>query len=228
MIKSQHVVITGIGGNLGQSVNSTLIARGHHVTGIWSPGKRPKEKEEDDFEIDLTNESATSACIDQILSKKGNIDSLIACAGGFESGNFEGTSLDSVKNMLRLNFETAWNVVRPVFLKMKQTNSPGRIVLIGARPAFEPVRGKETIAYALSKSALNELVKLINASASPNDIVCSLVVPGTIDTPQNRLWAGDSDTSSWVKPEDLAKGIEYLIGPEAGKLREPVLQFYGD
>lgn len=228
MNKSQHILITGIGGNLGQSASNLLSAQGHRITGIWSPGKRPIEKQDVDFEVDLTNESASIDCIAQITSKRGNIDSLIACAGGFESGTLTDTSLDSVKNMMRLNFDTVWNVARPVFLRMIQQDSPGRIVLVGARPAFDPDRGKGAVAYALSKSALNELAKLINASASPKDIVCSIIVPGTIDTPQNRAWAGEADISSWVKPEELVNGIEYLIGPDAGKLRKPILQFYGD
>lgn len=228
MNTSQHVVVTGIGGNLGQSAFRILSARGCKVTGIWSMGKRPADKIQDDFEADLTDETATATCINEIASKKGRIDVLIACAGGFESGTIQATSLDMVKKMMRLNFDTAWNVVRPVFMKMKEQDSPGRIILVGARPAFDPTRGKDVVAYALSKSALNELASLINASAAPKDIVCSVIVPGTIDTPQNRSWAGNMDTSSWVTPEELAKGMEFLISPEGAKLREPILRFYGD
>lgn len=228
MNQNKHIVITGVSGNLGKAAASYFSSLGFKVTGIWSPGKRPLEKNEFDFEADLTDEAATAACINQIIAKAGHIDVLLSLAGGFEAGALEETSLDTIRRMMRINFETVWNTVRPVFSKMKSQSVPGRIVLVGARPAFDPDKGKGAVAYALSKSALNELAALINASATPNDIVCSVIVPGTIDTPQNRSWAGNMDISSWVTTEELAKGMEFLISPEAGKLREPVLRFYGD
>lgn len=228
MNQNKHIVITGVSGNLGKAAASYFSSRGYSVTGIWSPGKRPVEKKEFDFEVDLTDETATAACIDQIIAKAGHIDALLSLAGGFEAGTIEETSLDAIRRMMKVNFETVWNTVRPVFSKMKSQSVPGRMVLVGARPAFEADRGKGAVAYALSKSALHELAALINASAAPQDIVCSVIVPGTIDTPQNRAWAGDMDISSWVTTEELVKGMEFLISAEAGKLREPILRFYGD
>ena len=228
MNQKKHIVITGVSGNLGKAAASYFSSIGFKVTGIWSNGKRPLEKKEFDFEVDLTDEASTALCINQIIDKAGHIDVLLSMAGGFEAGALEETSLDMVRRMMKINFETVWNTVKPVFSSMKSQSAPGRIVLVGARPAFDPDKGKEAVAYALSKSVLNELAALINASAAPHDIVCSIIVPGTIDTPQNRSWAGNMDISSWVTTEELVKGIEFLISPQAGKLREPVLRFYGD
>jgi NAD(P)-dependent dehydrogenase (short-subunit alcohol dehydrogenase family) len=223
----KHIVITGIGGNLGKDVADYFLSAGHRVTGIWSPGKLPSEKKDSGFEADLRDETASAECISRIRSMYGPVDVLLALAGGFDAGTFEQTDLEKLKRMITLNFDTAWNVVRPVTAQMKKDGIPGRIVLTGARPAFEPDRAKSMVAYALSKSMLNELAAVINADAGSSGIVCSVIAPGTIDTPANRAWAGDSDTSSWVTPIEIARALDYLTGPDGNKLREPVLKLYG-
>ncbi|MFZ9981191.1 MAG: SDR family NAD(P)-dependent oxidoreductase [Cyclobacteriaceae bacterium] len=224
----KHVVISGIGGNLGKDLEAYFVNAGYRVTGIWSPGKKPDDKKEFGFEADLRDESSAATCIQLIRDKVGPIDVVLAVAGGFESGTLDETNLESVKKMIALNFDTAWNLVRPVLKLMKKDFVPGRIVLIGARPAFEPERAKNMVAYALSKSLLNDFASIVNADSGSSGIVCSVIVPGTIDTPQNRSWAGDSDTSSWVTTTEIARAIEYLASPEGSKLRAPVLKLYGD
>lgn len=224
----KKIIVTGAGGNLGKFTVDYFKSKGQQVTGIWSPGKRPAELLNEDFEVDLKNESATRFCIDQVIQKNNKVDVLLAIAGGFESGSLEECSLEEIKRMINLNFDTAWNVVQPVVQQMKKQSNGGRIILIGARPAFEPEQGRAMVAYALSKSLLNELAALVNASVANNKIICSVVVPGTIDTPANRAWAGEADTSSWVTLEELAKTFEFLIGADSSKLRNPVLRMYGD
>ena len=222
------IIVTGAGGNLGKTVTNYFRSQGHRVIGMWSPGKRPSENSQTDVEVDLRDENATAACIESIQKQNGKIDVLLALAGGFDAGSIEDTSLEMVKRMITLNFDTTWNVAKPVLVQMKKQATPGRIVLIGARPAFEPERTKSMVAYALSKSMITELAKIVNASAKPYDIVCSVVVPGTIDTPQNREYAGNADTSSWVTPLEICRSIDYLISSEGAKLREPILRLYGD
>jgi hypothetical protein len=56
----------------------------------------------------------------------------------------------------------------------------------------------------------------------------SVVVPSTIDTPQNRQSMPDADFSKWVKPEDIASIICYHCTEEASALREPVIKVYNN
>lgn len=222
------ILVSGAGGNVGRAITAYFRKSGHHVVGIWSPGKRPAELTDLDVEVDLRDEKATAECIDQIILSKGKIDVLICLAGGFEAGTLGETSLSSIERMITINFNTAWNLCNPVVEQMKKYQTSGRIVLIGARPAFEPERGKFMVAYALSKSMVVELSKIINASVKPLNIVCAVIVPGTIDTPQNREYANGADTSGWVSLQELCESVGFLIGPASDKLKEPVLRLYGD
>ena len=104
----------------------------------------------------------------------------------------------------------------------------GRIVFIGSRPALSASEGKNTIAYALSKSLVFKLSELLNAEASGKDVVTSVVVPGTIDTPANRASNTTANFSEWVTPEEIVDAIVYLTSAEAKAIREPILKLYSN
>jgi NAD(P)-dependent dehydrogenase (short-subunit alcohol dehydrogenase family) len=128
--------------------------------------------------------------------------------------------------MIDLNFKTAYHVARPVFNQMIGQNS-GRIIFIGARPAIKAADGKNNLAYGLSKSLIFKLSEYLNAEAKDKNVVTSVIVPSTMDTPANRKYMPDADFSKWVKTEDVAELMAYLVSEKGSALREPVLKMYG-
>ena len=63
---------------------------------------------------------------------------------------------------------------------------------------------KGMTAYGLSKSLLFRLAELLNEESDGLDIITQVIVPSTIDTPQNRKAMPDADYSKWVKAETIA------------------------
>ncbi len=55
-----------------------------------------------------------------------------------------------------------------------------------------------------------------------------VVVPSTIDTPQNRKGMPDADPSKWVKAEAIADVIYFYCTKEASVLREPLIKVYNN
>lgn len=90
-----------------------------------------------------------------------------------------------IEKQCKLNFETAYNVVQPLFPYMKEKGK-GHIFLIGSRPGLSASFSKGMIAYGLSKSLIFRLAELMNEEAKGTDVVTSVIVPSTIDTPRNR------------------------------------------
>ena len=58
------------------------------------------------------------------------------------------------------------------------------------------------------------------------NVVTSVVVPSTIDTPPNRKAMPDTNFGNWVKPEAIADVIHWHCTKEAAVLRESILKVY--
>lgn len=223
------VLITGANGNLGTAVVRKFMAAGFHVIAVDASQKNLEfAKETGNFEfhsVDLTDEPATTSFIKGVQSRHNSISAALLLVGGFAMGGFEATDGNVLRKMFSLNFETAYYTARPLFLDMLKSGY-GRLVFVGARPAIKPDQGKNMIAYALSKSLIFRLAELLNAEAKNKNVVASVIVPSTIDTPSNRESMPDADPSKWVKPEEIADLLEMICSEKGNVLRETVLKLY--
>jgi NAD(P)-dependent dehydrogenase (short-subunit alcohol dehydrogenase family) len=224
------IIVTGVSGNMGQAVVKKFLAENYNVVGTIIPDDLVSmEISDSNFEkvvVDLMNESDSQKFVETVLLKKGNIDAAVLTVGGFTMGKIADTSAADVTKQYKLNFETAYHVARPVFLQMMKQGY-GRIFLVGSKPGVDVSRhGKGMVAYSLAKSLIFRLAEIMNAEAKDQNIVTSVIVPSTIDTPQNRKAMPDANFESWVKPEDIANTIHYYCTDEAVVLREPVIKLY--
>ena len=224
-------IVTGAAGNLGQAVAKKFIEEGYKVIGVTEPA----HNETLDFSVnvfeqravDVSNEDASQKFIADVITKYKSIDAAVLTVGGFAMGNITDTKTSDIEKQYKLNFETAYNIARPVFMQMIKQNS-GRIFLIGSKPGLSHTNSKGMIAYSLGKSLIFRLAELMNDEAKGHNVVTNVIVPSTIDTPQNRKAMPDADYSKWVKAEEIAAVIYYHCSKEAAILREPVIKVYGN
>ena len=199
-------IVTGASGNLGQAVVNKFLAEGYNVVGTVIPNDLvPINFPSDNFEkavVDLTDEDETQKFVNAVITKYETIDAAIFTVGVFAMGGIADTTSADILKQYRLNFETAYNIARPVFMQMLKQDS-GRLFFIGARPGLLAANSEGMVAYGLAKSLVVRLTELINLEAKGKNVVASVVVPSTIDTPQNRQSMPETDFNKWVKPEDL-------------------------
>jgi NAD(P)-dependent dehydrogenase (short-subunit alcohol dehydrogenase family) len=151
--------------------------------------------------------------VGEIIAKNKSIDVAVLTAGGFTMGDVAATKTNEVARQYQLNFETAYNIARPVFVQMLKQNS-GRIFLVGSRAGIDVTQAEGESSYAFSKSLLFRLAELMNAEAKNKNVVVSVIVPSTIDTPENRESMPDADFSTWVSPSEIAGVIQYYASAE--------------
>lgn len=223
----QTVLITGAGGHLGTTVTRYFLNKGykviaavHHEHGGGTPNPQLVAAS-----VDLTSEEAAASFVTQMIASHGPIHAALLLAGGFAAGDIQHTSIGDVRAQMQLNFDTAYNVVRPLFTDMLSRGT-GRIVLIGSKPALQPALAKHMIAYALSKAMLVQLAEMLNQAAKGTNVTVSVVAPSTIDTEINRKSMPDASFEDWVKPEKLAEILEFVCSDAASVLRETVLKAY--
>jgi NAD(P)-dependent dehydrogenase (short-subunit alcohol dehydrogenase family) len=221
-------IVTGAAGNLGQAVVKKFLAGGYAVIGTMRSNDDAKDIAGDKFEkaiVDLTDDEASSDFIQSVIKKYGRIDVAVLTAGGFAMGSLEDTTFTDIMQQYSINFETAYNVGRPAFLQMMKQNS-GRIFFIGSKAGLSAKEGKAVIAYGLTKSLVIRLAELMNEEAKGHDVVTAVIVPGTIDTPQNRKSMPDADPEKWVKAESIADILYFHCTDQAAAIREPVIKIY--
>ncbi|HEX6847897.1 MAG TPA: SDR family NAD(P)-dependent oxidoreductase [Chitinophagaceae bacterium] len=229
-------IVTGASGNMGQEVVRKFINEGYKVIGTVIPNDPvpmdaitiglPGDKFEKVI-VDLMNEDDSAKFIDSVILKYGSIDAAVLTVGGFAMGSIAETKTSDIYKQYKLNFETAYNVARPVFTQMMEQGS-GRIFIIGSKPGLSSVNSKGMVAYGLAKSLIFRLAELMNAEAKGKNVVTAVIVPSTIDTPQNRVSMPDADPAKWVKPEAIADVIYFYCTDEAAVLREPVIKVYNN
>jgi NAD(P)-dependent dehydrogenase (short-subunit alcohol dehydrogenase family) len=222
-------IITGASGNLGQAVVKKFIDEGYKVVGTIIPNDpTPMDFPADSFEkvvVDLMNEDDSKQFVDSIIGKYGSIDVAVLTVGGFAMSKIADTKTSDVVKQYKLNFETAYNVARPAFLQMIMQGS-GRIFMIGSKPGLDSRNSKGMIAYGLAKSLIFRLAEMMNDEAKGTNVVTSVVVPSTIDTPQNRQSMPDAKFDNWVKAEQIAEVIYFHSSNAASVIREPVIKVY--
>ncbi|MGN6266086.1 MAG: SDR family NAD(P)-dependent oxidoreductase [Ginsengibacter sp.] len=225
------VIVTGANGNLGNAIVKKFIQQGFFVCGtaLHSP-KTSDDFSSDMFEqtiVNLEDEVESEKFVHKIIEKYNTIDAAVLTVGGFAKGTISSTTTADIKKQYQLNFETAYNVAKPVFEQMMKQGH-GRIFMIGSKQGLSSKNGKGVVAYGLAKSLLFRLAELMNAEAKGKNVVVSVVVPSTIDTPSNHEGMPDAHFKDWVKAQSIADVIYWYCTDEAAVIREPVIKVYNN
>lgn len=209
-------LVTGANGGLGTQVTRTLLDAGFMVAGL-----APRIRQQDFDHPHFTAITGTLNSLDEakhaaqsVIAKLGGIDLLAHTVGGFAGGHTVADTDDVTwQRMFDMNVNSTFHILRAVIPHMRAGRS-GRIVAIGSRAAESP--GAKVGAYSASKAAVVSLIKTVAIENKDLGITANVILPGTIDTPANRVAMPGADVSTWVKPESIASLILWLAG-DAGK-----------
>lgn len=228
----KSIIVTGAAGNMGRAVVRRFIRDGYTVYAALGLGENSQafhehvnsDKVHTQF-LNLTDETVTEGYVKSIIAQDPDVDTAVCIVGGWQPGAMAETTAYELDKMIKLNFYTAFNIARPLLEHFERQGS-GQFVFIGARPALNPAEAKNQVAYALSKSLLFRLAEIINDQGKFKNIRASVVVPSTLDTPQNRAAMPDADFSEWITPEAAADTIAFLLGDTGNTMRETVIKLY--
>jgi NAD(P)-dependent dehydrogenase (short-subunit alcohol dehydrogenase family) len=221
----KSILITGASGNLGQAVVQKFHTEGYKVLGT---GHGHSDLDNVELKsIDLSDEQTVNTYVQELCQQNPELNAAVLLVGGYAPGNLPSTDGTMLRNMYKLNFETAYFVVHAL-LPHFEANGGGHIVLIGSRAALDAQAALYNVAYGLSKSLLVALANIINAYGKDKGIRASVIVPSTIDTPPNREAMPDADFEKWTTPEAIADSIHFLFTESGQHLRETVLKIYNE
>lgn len=208
------IIVTGAAGNLGSAVCGLLTRRGSKVVAVLrdAASRHDAAVARVVTAADLADPAASAAVAADAGKTFGRIDGLVHTVGGFAMGSIAAGEPELWERMWRLNFATAASMIRAVWPAM-QASGGGSIVAIGAGPALRA--GAAMAAYAGAKAALLRLIEAAAEEGKPHNIRANTVLPGIIDTPQNRAAMPDADREQWVTAEQVSEAIAFLLSDAA-------------
>jgi len=212
-------MITGAAGNLGRAVADAFAESGARLILIDASLPHLQAAFPDVpagwqlVDVDLTQRDATRQRLGDAIAAAGRLDALCAIAGAFRMGEaVHETSPETWNLMMDVNVQTLLNTVQAAVPPML-AQGRGRIVTVGAASARQGLA--EMGAYTAAKSAVMRLTEAMAAELGPKGLNVNGVLPGVIDTPQNRAAMPKADPAAWVKPADLAAVIRFLASDAA-------------
>jgi NAD(P)-dependent dehydrogenase (short-subunit alcohol dehydrogenase family) len=232
----QHRVafVTGGTGALGSSVALDLLKSGARVAVTYRSDKewaaleaRAGEHRSNltGAQIDLEQPQDVERLVASLLTNWQRIDYLVAVAGGFAAGKSFETDEETWDHMLKLNLGSLISCLRSIVPVMIRQNF-GRIVTVSSGSILRG-GGAGIAAYAVSKGAVRQLSEILADELKAYDIHVHCILPGTMDTETNRLAMPKADFSKWVKTEEVARVVRFLLSDDARPVRSVVVPVLG-
>jgi NAD(P)-dependent dehydrogenase (short-subunit alcohol dehydrogenase family) len=234
LLKDKVCIITGPVGNLGMATARLFQQAGAKTVLVDRSQDRVREvfaeiaDSGDHFlagGIDLANPEALAKLVEQTRAKFDRVDVLVNTVGGYRGGKpVHTTDLADWDFLFNVNLRCTLLCCRAVIPQMLKQES-GRIINVASR---DGLRGTAAYAaYSASKSAVLRLTESLADELKASNINVNCIMPGTIDTPQNRAAIPNGDFSRWVEPAAIAEVIAFLASDSSRAINGAALPVYG-
>lgn len=231
LTRRRSVVVTGAFGNLGLAVARAFRDQGAGVALLGRSQPPPRIAAEFPSphcvlgNVDLTLPASAGTAMETVRTTLGAIDVLVNVAGGFRWQTLEQGDIDGWDAMFAINLKTAVVTTKAALPQLLESPA-GRIINVGSGAAARQA-GAGMGAYAASKAGVHKLTESLAEELKDRGITVNAVLPGTIDTPQNRADMPKADFSRWVQPEAVASVIAFLASEQAAAVTGVLLPVYG-
>jgi 3(or 17)beta-hydroxysteroid dehydrogenase len=179
-------------------------------------------------ELNVTEEAAWIAVIDEVIAARGRLDGLVNNAGIGRSGSIEEATLEDWRLTHAVNVEGVFFGCKHAVRVMKERGG-GSIVNVSSIAAL--IGAPSLCAYASSKGAVRSLTKSVAMHCAHRGygIRCNSIHPVFIETPMMEAMVKESADPERMRrgleksvplgrigaPEDVAAAIAYLVSEDA-------------
>jgi NAD(P)-dependent dehydrogenase (short-subunit alcohol dehydrogenase family) len=222
-LEGKRIAITGAFGSLGAAAVQAALAAGAQVAAI-DRADPPADTHgvRAIGGVDLADAAQAKAAIDDAARALGGLDALVNIAGTFRFETLADGSPDTWDLLYRINVRTAVAASKAALAHLPDG---GRIVNIGAASALKA--GAGVGAYTASKAGVLRLTESLAEELKSRGITVNAVLPSIIDTPPNRRDMPKADFAKWVRPEQLADVIVFLLSDRASAITGALIPVTG-
>ncbi len=235
-LENKSALVSGATGALGSVVVRRLLDHGVRVAAFYRGGDGRTELENflgeqkgkvRFLQADVTDEKQVQAAVKAAVDELGRVDILLNIAGAWRGGKeLWDTPEEDWNFLMNLNTKSVFLLCKFVLPYMIRQDY-GKIVSVAARPALEKRFRAKSSAYSVSKAGVVVLTETMAEEVKKYNINVNCVLPSTIDTVENRRTMPQGDTSRWVRPEDIADVILFLVSDESKVTSGAAIPVYG-
>lgn len=235
MPTSENVIlITGATGNLGSVTARAFQAAGEQTVLVDRSQERLREvfaEVADSAQhllaggVDLSDPGSLNKLIGATLARFGRIDTLVHTVGAWRGGKpVHETDLADWDFLFNVNLRTTLLCCRAVIPQMLKQGR-GKIITVASRDGLAGSAGYA--AYSASKSAVLRLTESLADEVKSANLNVNCILPGTIDTPQNRAAQPKADFTQWVEPSAIADVILFLASEASRAINGAAVPVFG-
>lgn len=167
-------------------------------------------------QADIANKEAGQRLIDATIEKYGKLDILVNNAGWttvVPHGDLEALTDDILFKTFNVNVYGTWWLTKAAMPHLRQSDI-GNVVMVTSVAGVRPTGS--SVAYAMTKAALNHLTLLLAKSCGP--VRVNAVAPGLVATPWTADWDAQHAAVARMAPlgrsataEDCAEAVLALV-----------------
>lgn len=218
-MRDRRVLVTGATGGLGPTLVAAFLGRGAEVLATARRRTRLDElraglahhERLHVAESDMSDPVGVEALF-EATTREAPLDLVVHSVGAFAYGGLAGMSDSTVTRLIEGNVTASAWVLRGALRRMVSAGRGG-VIMLAADRAERPEAGFAL--YGAAKAAVCHLVAACAEEAQPAGVRVNALLPGVIDTEENRAAMPDADRSTWTAPVDIAKAALWLASDEA-------------
>ena len=220
--EGKTVVVTGAASGIGKATAERLAAEGSSVVLV--------DRAATDHQLDVTDEGAVAALMDEIAESSGRIDGVVHAAGIAGGGPVHMLEAAAWRDVLEVNLTGTFFVVKHAVWRMLDQEpiggERGSIVTLASIEGLEGTAGGS--AYNASKGGVVLLTKNVAIDYGARGIRANAICPGFIETPMTESIFGlpgmevpaeeirrEHKLRRWGRPEEIASVAAFLLSADA-------------
>jgi len=235
-------IVTGGASGIGLVCAEALVGAGWKV-GILDRDEKSLDRARERFrgeravrigELDVTDEPAAVAAVNEMAQAFGRLDGVLNSAGIGADVHVLDTPVDLFRKILDINVTGTFIVGRAAARIMKEKGG-GAIVNVGSIAGVRGSKGR--VAYGASKGAVHTLTKVMAVDLARFNIRVNAIAPGPVETPLvkavhtpevRRAWIQTVPMRRYAAPEEMTGTVLFLLDPaQSGYLTGEIIAIDG-
>jgi len=217
-------IVTGSSSGIGEATARRLAALGANVVVNSSSSVEAGTAVADTLpteslylQADISDQSQGHELLARTIDRFGRLDILVNNAGWttrVPHGDLDALTDDIFRRTFEVNVFGTWWLTKAAMPHLRRSPD-GNVVTVTSIAGHRPIGS--SIAYAMSKAALNHMTLLLAKSCGP--VRVNAVAPGLVATPWTSAWedqhaavAATSPLHRSATPEDCAEAVMGLVG----------------